>query len=354
MKIKSVKATEVLDSRGNPTIRTKVTLDDGSEGWAIVPSGASTGKYEAVELRDGDKARFSGNGVLKAIGSVENEIAPAIVGMNAEDQGAIDEKMIALDGTENKSRMGANAILSVSLAVSRAAVVAEKKPLYEYLAKFNSNFDGSFSLPVPMMNVINGGRHADWATDIQEFMILPVSAKTEREAIRAGVEVYKSLKDLLKTKGYSILVGDEGGFAPAVNSNSEPFDLLSEAIEKAGYKIGEDIVFGIDAAASEFFSDGKYNLKKEGRTMTSKELMSFYGELKNKYPIRSFEDVFAEDDWSAFNAFTAAFGNDVQVVGDDLFVTNIKKLEKGIAEKAANSILVKLNQIGTLTETVRA
>ena len=345
---------EVLDSRGNPTVQTRVVLEDGNMGWAMVPSGASTGTYEAVELRDGDKERYSGNGVQKAVSHVNGEIADAVITMEAEDQEAIDTKMIALDGTENKGRLGANAILSVSLAVSRAAAGSASVPLYEYLAKFNPNFNGRFSMPIPMMNVMNGGKHADWATDIQEYMILPVAAKTEADAVRMCAETYASLKKLLKSKNYGIAVGDEGGFAPAVSSNSEPFELMSEAIENSGYRPGKDIVFGIDAAASEFFVDGSYNLKKEGKKVTSAELASFYGDLKAKYPIYSFEDVFAEDDWAAFASFTSSLEGKGQVVGDDLYVTNVEKLERGIAEKTTNSILIKLNQIGTLTETVKA
>ena len=354
MKIKSVKAMEVLDSRGNPTVQARVVTEDGSMGWAMVPSGASTGTYEAVELRDGDASRYAGNGVQKAVSHVNGEIASAVMGMRADDQEAIDMKMIELDGTENKGRLGANAILSVSIAVSRAAAASLHIPLYEYLTKFDPDFNGRFSLPVPMMNVMNGGKHADWATDIQEYMILPISAKTEADAIRMCAETYASLKKLLKSKKYGISVGDEGGFAPAVTSNSEPFELMSEAIRNAGYEPGKDIIFGIDAAASEFFADGSYDLKKEGKKATSEELAAFYGELKNKYPISSFEDVFAEDDWSAFASFTASLDGKGQVVGDDLYVTNVSKLERGIAEKTTNSILIKLNQIGTLSETVKA
>lgn len=354
MKIKSVKALEILDSRGNPTIKTTVVLEDGSTGSAAVPSGASTGAYEACELRDGDKSRYSGNGVLTAIKNVEEIIAPAILGHEAENQEEIDNLMLSLDGTENKTKLGANAILSVSLSIARAAADSKRIPLYEYLTKFNPNFSGKYYLPVPMMNVMNGGKHADWATDIQEYMILPVAAKTEKDAVRMCAETYAQLKKVLKNKKYGITVGDEGGFAPAVSSNEEPFELMKEAIEAAGYVLGKDIIFGIDAAASEFFKDGTYELKKEGKNVSSDELAAFYHELTRKYPIYSFEDIFAEDDWTAFQKFTAELNGKGQVVGDDLYVTNVKRLERGIAEKTSNSILIKLNQIGSLTETVSA
>lgn len=354
MKIKSVRAIEILDSRGNPTVKAVVILEDGSKGFAAVPSGASTGAYEACELRDGDKSRYAGNGVLTAVQNVNTKIAPAIIGLDASNQEEIDNLMISLDGTENKTNLGANAILSVSMAVARAAAESLHIALYEYLTKFNPNFSGKYYLPVPMMNVMNGGKHADWATDIQEYMILPISAKTERDAVRYCAEVYAQLKKVLKGKNYAISVGDEGGFAPAVSSNEEPFELMKEAIEKAGYVLGKDIVFGIDAAASEFFSNGSYELKKEGKTVSSAELSVFYKELSNKYPMYSFEDVFAEDDWDAFKEFTSNLNNKGQVVGDDLYVTNVLKLKRGIEEKTTNSILIKLNQIGSLTETIKA
>ena len=354
MKIKSIKALQILDSRGNPTLSATVTLENGAIGWAAVPSGASTGSYEAVELRDGDKSVYGGAGVLTAVKNVEEKIAPALIGQDATDQKNIDEIMIKLDGTENKANLGANAILGVSLAVARAAASGLNQPLYQYLSKFNPLFSGVYQMPVPMMNVLNGGKHANWATDIQEYMILPVGAKSITEAVRMCAEIYQNLKKVLKDKGYSISVGDEGGFAPAVSSNEETFDLLTEAVKKSGYELGKDIVFGIDAAATEFFTDGAYHLKKENKIMSSAELIAFYQDLSKRHPIRSFEDILAEDDWDGFKAFTDAFNWEVQVVGDDLYVTNVKRLERGIKEKTTNSILIKLNQIGTLTETVNA
>jgi len=354
MKIKSIKALQILDSRGTPTLSATVTLDNGVTGWAAVPSGASTGSYEAVELRDGDQGVYGGNGVSKAISNIETKIAPVLIGFDPTDQMAIDEAMIALDGTENKAVLGANAILGVSLAVARAAAASLNQPLYQYLSKFNPEFNGTYQMPVPMMNVLNGGKHANWATDIQEYMILPVGAKSITGAVRMGAEIYQTLKKVLKDKGYGITVGDEGGFAPAVKSNEETFHLLSEAVVAAGYTLGEDIVFGIDSAATEFFQDGAYHLKKENKIFSSDELIAFYKDLAERHPIRSFEDVLAEDDWTGFKNFTDAFNGEVQVVGDDLYVTNVKRLARGIAEKTTNSILIKLNQIGTLTETVAA
>ena len=354
MEIKSIKAWEILDSRGNPTITAEVILNNGFSGRASVPSGASTGSYEAVELRDGDKGRYDGLGVLTAVKNVNEIIAPALIGFNVEDQEGLDQKMINLDGTENKAKLGANAILSVSLACARAAAASLNQPLYRYLSKFNPRFDGHFEMPVPMMNVMNGGKHANWATDIQEYMILPIGAKNISGAVRMCAEIYQTLKKLLKDRGYGINVGDEGGFAPAVSSNEETFHLLSEAVVAAGYSLGEEIVFGIDAAATEFFADGVYNLKKEGKTLTSSEMISFYQDLGEKHPIVSFEDILAEDDWAGFKAFSEAFNNEVQLVGDDLYVTNVSRLKRGIEEKTSNSILIKLNQIGTLTETVSA
>lgn len=354
MKIKSIKALQILDSRGNPTLSATVTLENGAIGWAAVPSGASTGSYEAVELRDGDKSVYGGAGVLTAVKNIEAKIAPALIGQDATDQKNIDEIMIKLDGTENKANLGANAILGVSLAAARAAAAGLNQPLYQYLSKFNPSFSGTYQMPMPMMNVLNGGKHANWATDIQEYMILPVGAKSITEAVRMCAEIYQNLKKVLHDKGYSINVGDEGGFAPAVSSNEETFDLLTEAVKKSGYELGKDIVFGIDAAATEFFTDGAYHLKKENKIMSSAELIAFYQDLSKRHPIRSFEDILAEDDWDGFKAFTDAFNWEVQVVGDDLYVTNVKRLERGIKEKITNSILIKLNQIGTLTETVNA
>lgn len=354
MKIKSITALQILDSRGNPTLSASVTLENGAIGWAAVPSGASTGSYEAVELRDGDKAVYGGQGVLTAVKNIEEKIAPALIGLEATDQKNIDEVMIALDGTENKAVLGANAILGVSMAVARAAAAGLNQPLYQYLSKFNPGFSGTYQMPVPMMNVLNGGKHANWATDIQEYMVLPVGAKSIAGAVQMCAEIYQTLKKVLKAKGYGITVGDEGGFAPAVSSNEETFDLLTEAVKTAGYTLGTDIVFGIDAAATEFFQDGAYHLNKENKVMTTDELIAFYQDLALRHPIRSFEDILAEDDWTGFKNFTDAFNREVQVVGDDLYVTNVKRLERGIAEKTTNSILIKLNQIGSLTETIAA
>ena len=355
MKIKSLQAQEILDSRGNPTIECVTTLDDGSIGWAAVPSGASTGKYEAVELRDNDPKRFGGAGVLKAVNNVNTTIQTVVKGLDAEDQSKLDKTMIELDGTENKAKLGANAILSVSLSVARAEAQHEKKSLYTYLSKFNPDFKGIYIMPIPEMNVMNGGKHANWATDIQEYMLFPIGAPSVAEAIRMNTEVYANLKKILKDKGQAISVGDEGGFAPATTKNNEePFQLMSEAIEKSGYLLGKDICFGIDPAASEFFKDGKYQFKKEGRLLSTDELTEFYLNLWKKYPIVSMEDVFDQDDWNGFKKLYEKTGGKMQVMGDDLFVTNIKRLQKGIDEKTCNSILIKLNQIGTLTETVDA
>jgi len=354
MKIKKIKAIEILDSRGYPTIECTTYLEDGSVGRSAIPSGASTGKYEAVELRDNDQKRYLGKGVLKAIKNVNEIISKAVIGLDAKDQQKLDQTMINLDGSENKSNLGANAILSVSQSAAKAQANSEKKPLFEYLSKFNPDFDGTFTMPIPMFNVLNGGKHGNWASDIQEYLIFPVSAKTIKEAIRMGVEVYQTIKSILKEKNYSLAVGDEGGYAPQFKSNKEPFEILVEAIKKAGYKLGDDIALGIDAAASEFFSDGKYQLKKEGLKMTTDQLADFYIDLFEKYPIVSMEDVFDQDDWEGFKKFYQRTKGKIQVIGDDLFVTNIKRLQKGINEKTCNSILIKLNQIGTVTETVSA
>ncbi len=354
MKIAHITARQILDSRGNPTIEADVVLEDGSFGRAAVPSGASTGKYEAVELRDGDKTQYNGTGVLKAVENVNTKILQAVKGLDAENQKKLDQTMIELDGTENKANLGANAILSVSLAAARAEAAAEGKELYEYLTKFNPDFNGTYTMPIPEMNVMNGGKHANWATDIQEYMLFPIGATSITEAIRMNAEVYQILKKIIKSKGYAISVGDEGGFAPNVKSNEEPFQILSEAIEKAGYTLGKDISLGIDAAASEFYENGKYKLNKEGKIVTSDELAEFLKELAQKYPIISMEDIFAEDDWNGFQKFTEEMGKKMQIVGDDLYVTNVKRLQKGIENKTTNSILIKLNQIGTLTETVDA
>lgn len=352
MKIKEIFAQEYLDSRGNPTIGATVVLEDGSVGKALVPSGASTGSYEAVELRDGDLNRYNGAGVTKAVNNV-SKIAEKLVGQEASDQRAIDNMMIDLDGTENKSNLGANAILAVSMAVARAEAVSEKLPLYEYLAKMNPDHDGKFLMPIPMMNIMNGGKHANWATDIQEYMILPVGVKNFHEAVRMCAEIYSHLKKVVKNRGYSTGVGDEGGLAPDVKSNEEPFVLIKEAIDAAHYRLGEDLVLGIDAAATEFFTDGQYDLRKEAKTMNSLELGDFYADLAKRYPIVSFEDIFAEDDWAGFASFYKKFP-EKQLVGDDLFVTNINRLQRGIDDETCNSILIKLNQIGSVSETVDA
>lgn len=354
MKISSVHAQEILDSRGNPTIECVTTLEDGSKGWAAIPSGASTSKYEAVELRDGDPKRFAGNGVLKAVNNVNDVLFNAVVGLDAEDQEGLDVKMIEADGTENKGKLGANAILSVSLSAARAQAASEKKPLYQYLSKFNPHHKGIFTMPIPEMNVMNGGKHANWATDIQEYMLFPIGAPSLVEAVRMNAEVYANLKKIVKAKGYATTIGDEGGFAPStVKSNEEPFQLISEAIEKAGYDLGKDIAFGIDPAATEFYKDGKYVLNKERKTLTSDELANFFRRLAAKYPIISMEDIFADDDWEGFRKFTEQDNGKTQIVGDDNYVTNAQRLERGIREKTTNAILIKLNQIGTLTETVK-
>ncbi|MDO8609796.1 MAG: phosphopyruvate hydratase [bacterium] len=352
MKIKSVIAMEILDSRSSPTVATTALLEDGSIGWAAVPSGASTGKYEAVELRDNDLKRYNGLGVLKAVENVNTKISTAINGIDASDQKNIDQVMIDLDGTKNKTNLGANAILSVSMAAARAEANSEKKPLYEYLSKFNPDHKGIYTMPIPQMNVMNGGKHANWATDIQEFMIFPLSAKSTTDAIRMGSEIYIKLKQLLNNKNYSINVGDEGGFAPFVRSNKEPFELLLEAIKNAGYSSTSDVFLGIDGAASEFYKNSKYILKKENKIFSTIELVDFYKEICNKYPIISLEDIFDQDDWEGFRLMTDFAENKRQIVGDDLYVTNISLLQKGIDLKTTNSILIKLNQIGTVSETV--
>ncbi|KLU39679.1 MAG: enolase [Peptococcaceae bacterium 1109] len=349
MFIEDVVAREVLDSRGNPTVEVEVYLADGSVGRAIVPSGASTGAFEAVELRDGDKGRFLGKGVLKAVENVEEIIAPELIGMDATDQIAIDNLMIELDGTPNKGKLGANAILGVSLAVARAAAQSLGMPLYRYIGGVNA-----YQLPVPMMNILNGGAHADNNVDIQEFMIMPVGAKSFREALRMGAEVFHNLKKVLSSKGLNTAVGDEGGFAPNLGSNEEAIQVIMEAIEQAGYKPGEDVCLALDVASTELFKDGKYHLEGEGKVLDTDGMIAFYENLVNKYPIISIEDALSEDEWDAWKKLTDATGDRVQLVGDDLFVTNTERLRKGIAEGVANSILIKVNQIGTLTETLNA
>lgn len=345
--IEEVWAREILDSRGNPTVEVEVVLEDGVVGRAAVPSGASTGTHEAVELRDGDKGRFGGKGVLKAVEHVNNEIAAEIVGLNALEQREIDRTLIELDGTENKSHLGANAILGVSLAVARAAAEWVGLPLYRYIGGVGANL-----LPVPLMNVLNGGRHADNNLDLQEFMIVPVGAPTFADALRMGAEVYHSLRRILHERGLSTAVGDEGGFAPYLEANEEALKLLVAAIEGAGYKPGEDVALALDPAASEFFRDGSYYLEGEGRRLTAAEMTEYYADLIGRYPIISLEDGLAEEDWEGWEDLTRRLGKTVQLVGDDIFVTNPQRLSRGISFGVANSILIKLNQIGTLTETL--
>lgn len=347
--IYSVHAREVLDSRANPTVEVEVVTEDGGFGRAIVPSGASTGAYEAVELRDNEKHRYMGKGVSKAVHNVNNVIAPNLYEYDVFDQVGIDEMMIELDGTDNKGKLGANAILGVSMAVARAAADELNLPLYQYLGGV-----GARVMPIPMMNILNGGKHADNNVDIQEFMILPVGAPSFKEALRMGSEVYHHLKKVLQGKGLSTGVGDEGGFAPNLESNEEAFQVIVEAIEEAGYTPGKDVVLGIDVAASEIYEEGKYYFKGEDRKLSSLEVIDFYEEMISKYPIVSIEDGLSEDDWEGWKLMTARLGKKIQIVGDDLFVTNVKRLKKGIDEHAANSILIKLNQIGTITETLSA
>lgn len=344
-----VYAREVLDSRGNPTVEVEVTLESGAVGRAIVPSGASTGAHEAVELRDGDKSRYLGKGVQKAVDNVNAIIAEHVEGMDALDQIAIDQLMIELDGTPNKGKLGANAILGVSMAVARAAAEALGVPLYTYLGGFNAK-----ALPVPMMNILNGGAHADNNVDIQEFMVMPVGAATFTEAVRMGAEIFHSLKAVLKSKGLNTAVGDEGGFAPNLSSNEEALQTIVEAIEHAGYKVGEEVKLALDVASTEIYKDGKYHFEAEGVSRTSAEMVDFYEELISKYPIISIEDGLAEDDWDGWKLLTERLGEKVQLVGDDLFVTNTERLYEGITKGIGNSILVKVNQIGTLTETFDA
>jgi enolase len=348
--ITEIMAREILDSRGNPTVEVEVWLEDGAHGRAAVPSGASTGVHEALELRDDDKGRFGGKGVLKAVEHVNKEIAEELFGMDALDQIAVDQAMLDLDGTPNKSKLGANAILGVSLAVARAAAEAVGLPLYRYLGGV-----GARTLPVPMMNIMNGGAHANWqGTDLQEFMIAPVGAPTFREAVRWGSETYQALKGVLKNKGYPTGVGDEGGFAPALKTNAEAVELILTAIQKAGYRPGEDICLALDPASSGFYEDGLYNLRTEGRKITSAEMVTLYDEWTKKYPIVVLEDGLAEDDWDGWKLLNQTIGARVELVGDDIFVTNVERIRRGIAENTANAVLIKLNQIGSLTETIAA
>jgi enolase len=348
--IVDVYAREILDSRGNPTLEVEVFLESGAFGRAAVPSGASTGEREAMELRDGDKSRYLGKGVLTAVDNVNNIIAEEVIGMEADDQIGIDTKMIELDGTEFKTNLGANAILGVSLAVAKAAAEEAGQPLYKYIGGANAR-----ELPLPMMNIINGGAHADNNVDIQEFMIMPAGACCFKEALRMGAEIFHALKGVLKGKGYNTAVGDEGGFAPNLKSNEEALEVIMEAIVKAGYKPGEDILLALDVASSELFKDGVYTLENEAQKVkTPKELVDFYEDLVNRYPIISIEDGMAENDWDGWKLMTERLGKRIQIVGDDLFVTNPKILKEGIQKGIANSILIKLNQIGTLTETLEA
>ncbi|HAE83723.1 MAG TPA: phosphopyruvate hydratase [Ktedonobacter sp.] len=347
--IEDVIAREILDSRGNPTIEVEVLLMGGERGVAAVPSGASTGAHEAVELRDGDKSRYGGKGVLNAVRNVNDTIGDAIIGLDATDQIMLDEVMIGLDGTPNKANLGANAILGVSLAVAKAAANAQQVPLYRYLGGVSAR-----TLPVPMMNILNGGKHADNSTDMQEYMVLPVGAPTFRDALRMGAEVYQGLKKVLHGRKLNTNVGDEGGFAPSLSSNREALEVIVSAIEAAGYKPGVDIFLGMDPAASEFYENGKYVLAREGRTLSSSEMVDLYEQWISEYPIVTIEDGLSEDDWEGWKLLRQRLGNRVQLVGDDLFVTNTARLKRGIQEQAANSILIKLNQIGTLTETLDA
>ncbi len=347
--ITDITAREILDSRGNPTVEVDVTLDSGAFGRAAVPSGASTGAHEAVELRDGDKSRYGGKGVLKAVESVNGEIFDALAGLESHEQRAIDLAMIELDGTPNKARLGANAILGVSLAVARASAEEAALPLYRYVG-------GAFAtlLPVPMMNIINGGAHADNPIDIQEFMIMPVGAATGADAIRMGSEIFQALKKKLKDAGHNTNVGDEGGFAPNLASTDEALGFVMKAIEAAGYKPGDDVMLALDAASTEFFKNGKYELEGEGKSLSPEQMVKYWADLVGRYPIISIEDGMSEDDWEGWKALTDAIGNKVQLVGDDLFVTNPKRLAEGIKKGVGNSILVKVNQIGTLSETLEA
>ena len=347
--IVDVHARQILDSRGNPTVEVDVTLEDGSMGRAAVPSGASTGAHEAVELRDGDKSRWGGKGVTKAVEAVNGPIANEVVGANAEDQADIDAAMIALDGTENKGRLGANAILGVSLATARAAADALGLPLYRYVGGVEANL-----LPVPMMNILNGGVHADNGIDFQEFMVMPVGAPTFAEALRCGAEIFHALKSALHAAGLSTAVGDEGGFAPAIRNSREALDHIYKAVGAAGYKLGDDVLLALDCAASEYFKDGTYRMEGEGKALSSAENADFLASLATDYPIASIEDGMAEDDWQGWKLLTEKLGSKVQLVGDDLFVTNVKRLKQGIDDGIANSILIKVNQIGTLTETIDA
>lgn len=349
-KIIRIFGREILDSRGNPTVEVEVTLESGAFGRAAVPSGASTGVHEALELRDGDKSLYGGKGTLKAVKHVNTEIAEAIIGLNALEQGTVDKAMLTLDGTPNKSKLGANAILGVSLAVARAAANSVGLPLYRYLGGVAAKL-----MPVPMFNILNGGAHANWqGTDFQEFMIAPVGAQSLREAVRWASEVYQALKGVLKSSGHSTGVGDEGGFAPELKKNAEAVEMILKAIEKAGYRSGEDVVLAVDLASSEYYEDGLYNLRTEGRKITSAEMIDMLADWVKKYPIAVIEDGQAEDDWDGWKLLNQTLGDRIELVGDDLFVTNVERIARGITENVANSVLIKLNQIGSLSETIAA
>ncbi len=352
-KIAEIRGREVLDSRGNPTVEADVRLESGHWGRACAPSGASTGSREALELRDGDKSRYMGKGVLKAVGFINGSIREALIGFDAADQRGLDAKMIDLDGTENKSQFGANAILAVSLAAAKAAANAKNIPLYQHIAELNGTA-GNYSMPVPMMNILNGGEHADNNVDIQEFMVQPVGAKSFSEALRMGAEIFHNLKKVLSEKGLNTAVGDEGGFAPNLASNADALAVIKTAVEKAGYNLGTDVTLALDCAASEFYEDGKYNLKGEGKIFESEAFSDYLAKLTEEYPIISIEDGLNESDWDGFAYQTKILGDKIQIVGDDLFVTNTKILKEGIDKGIANSILIKLNQIGTLSETLDA
>jgi enolase len=357
MNITDIRARQIIDSRGNPTVEADVLLEDGTLGRAAVPSGASTGSHEAIELRDGDAA-FGGKGVTKAVGYVNGEIREALIGKDAADQTALDNLLIELDGTPNKARLGANALLAVSLAAAKASALSKGQPLYRYVAEMSGTTD--MTLPLPMMNIINGGKHAAGSTDIQEFMIMPVGGRDFSHCIQMGAEIFHALAKVLSSRGYGTTVGDEGGYAPAVkNGNAEALELIAEAVDRAGYKLGEDVVLALDVAASELFEDGAYQLKAEGKGLTSQEMIDFYADLSARYPIVSIEDGLSEDDWDGWRQLTDRMAGPsqnkkIQLVGDDLLVTNTEFLKRGIAEKAANAILIKVNQIGTLTETINA
>ncbi len=351
--IKEIKAREVLDSRGNPTVEADVILESGAFGTACAPSGASTGSREALELRDGDKSRYLGKGVLKAVANINGPIREILLGVDANDQRGLDQKMIDLDGTDNKAKLGANAILAVSLAAAKAAAADKGMPLYAHIAELNGTA-GQFTMPVPMMNIINGGEHADNNVDIQEFMIQPVGAPTFAEALRMGAEIFHALKKVLSDKGLNTAVGDEGGFAPNLSSNAEALSVIKDAVAAAGYKLGEEVTLAMDCAASEFYHDGQYNLKGEGKTFSSNEFSDYLKGLTEEFPIISIEDGLDESDWDGFAYQTKILGDKIQIVGDDLFVTNTKILKEGIDKGIANSILIKFNQIGSLTETLEA